>query len=396
MLLLLALLFVWVPGAPKNSPPLSTSDRKVAHIRFELNGNHIYIRARINSSQLLWFVLDTGADHSVINLKRTRELGLKTGEATRATGAGGSVESAQVHDVTFDLGPVQLSNLSVATFPLESIEATSGHPMDVILGSEFFGKFVVEIDYETQILTLYDPAEFEYRGAGTSLPLTFFDNHPYVRATITPSGRKPIEGEFVIDLGSNFALTLLPSFIAANNIMQTIPKTIVSRGRGVGGEVTVSIGRIQSLQLDKFRLDSPITMLPANGTFAREGKAGNIGSAILRRFRVIFDYSHKRMILEPNKFYSDPLDYDMSGIALTARPPDFRNISVLRVIASSPATDAGILPNDEIIAVNGRPVSAIGLTPLRELFKRDGQTYSLSINRGGQTLELKLKTRRLI
>jgi hypothetical protein len=39
----------------------------------------------------------------------------------------------------------------------------------------------------------------------------------------------------------------------------------------------------------------------AEGSPAGEGLAGHIGLGVLREFKVIFDYSRRRMILEPLK-----------------------------------------------------------------------------------------------
>ncbi len=370
--------------------------QRVTRIPFELNGNHIYIKGRLNNSQPLWFVLDTGANSSVINTARARELGFKIEEGFNATGAGGTVESGRVSGININLGEVSLNNLTVAVLPLDSLEDSAGRRMDAILGYELFKNFIVEIDYESNQIKLSEPKGFVYRGAGESLPLTFTHNHPYVRASIRLAGREPIEGEFVIDLGSNFAVTLLPSFIEQQGILKSIPKTIQTRGRGVGGEVEMPVGRIESLQMGRFKIDRPVTVLPPSGTFGSEGKAGNIGSAIMRRFKIIFDYSRRRVILEPNKDFSNPFEFDMSGLALMTNSPLFQSVRVLRVIKDSPAAEAGIQPHDEITAINNRPAAEFQLMQLREMFKRAGQTYLLEIKRGDEKLKLTLKTRKLI
>ncbi len=372
------------------------AEPKVARIPFEMNGNHIYIQGRVNNSGPLWFILDTGAYNSVINQERAEELGLKLQEGFHATGAGGTVESSRVSGVTFDFGNVAISNLTVSTLPLNYLEDTSGRRMDVILGSELFKKFVVEIDYETKHLNLHDPQTFTYKGSGETLPLAFFDNHPYVRASIELPGREPIEGEFVIDLGSNFAVTLLPSFIKQHDLLKSVGKTVMTRGRGVGGEVQMPIGRINSLQLGRFQLNNPVTVFPSRGTFGRDGKAGNIGSAVMSRFKLIFDYSRARMIFEPNKKFSEPFEYDMSGLALTTKSPQFQGIRVLRVLDDSPAAEAGFKQNDEIVAINNRPAAKLQLMQLREMFRKAGREFQMEIKRGDESLKLKLKTRRLI
>lgn len=398
---LCAMLFVWaLPARERVSQSVKDArtgaEQKVTRIPFEMNGNYIFIQGRVNDSEPLWFILDTGANTSVINAGRARELGLKIQEGFHATGAGGTIDSAIVRGISLNLGEVKINNLTVGVLPLNSLEDVTGRSLDVILGAELFKNFVVEVDYETSHLNLYEPKDFDYKGKGEILPLAFTHNHPYVKASIALPGREPIEGEFVVDLGSNFAVTLIPSFIEKNQILKSVPKTIRSRVRGVGGEVELPIGRINGLQLGRFHIDNPVTTLPSSGTFGAEGKAGNIGSAIMRRFKLIFDYSRQRMILEPNKNYSEPFEYDMSGLALVTNSPLFKSVRVQRVIDNSPASEAGIKPDDEIISVNGRPASEYRLMRLREMFREEGRVYELRLKRGDQEMTVKLKTRKLI
>ncbi len=398
---LCAMLFVWaLPAREGVSQSVKVArdgvEQKVTRIPFEMNGNYIFIHGRVNDSQPLWFILDTGANTSVINAGRAHELGLKIQEGFHATGAGGTVDSAIVRGVSLNLGEVTINNLTVGVVPLNALEDATGRSLDVILGAELFRNFVVEIDYETNQLKLYEPKDFDYKGKGEILPLAFTHNHPYVHASITLPGREPIEGEFVVDLGSNFAVTLIPSFTEKNQILKSVPKTIMSRVRGVGGDVELPIGRINSLQLGRFRIDNPVTTLPSSGTFGAEGKAGNIGSAIMRRFKLIFDYSRQRMILEPNKNFSESFEFDMSGLALVTNSPLFKSIRVQRVLNNSPASEAGIKPEDEIILINGRPASEYRLMRLREMFRDEGRMYELRLKHGEQERTVKLKTRKLI
>ena len=58
------------------------------------------------------------------------------------------------------------------------------------------------------------------------------------------------------------------------------------------------------------------------GVAGRNGRQGNLGSGILRRFKVIYDYSRNQMIVEPNKFARDPFGTAMhSTAAMTAPVP---------------------------------------------------------------------------
>ena len=389
------------PVAPAAPAPQAAAEarpraRRITRIPFELNGNSIYLQLRVNTSRLLWFALDTGAYNSIINTPVMQSLNLKTDGGGVATGAGGRVESLRLSGVNFDVGGAPLRDLSIAALTLTPLENSTGRAMDGILGAEFFRRYVVEIDYDASEISLYEPATFEYAGRGESLPLSFYDNHPYVRAKVELPGREPVEGEFVIDAGSNLALILLPSFVEEHKLRDAVPQTLKTYGRGVGGEVVLPLGRASRLRLGGFSVERPVTAFPPAGTFGRADKAGNIGSAILRRFRVIFDYSRSRVILEPNKQFDAPFEYDMSGLSLVTEGPAFQVVRVLRVLPQSPAEEAGLRQGDEIVTFGGRPAGEYKLSALREMLKRAGGKYSLQVRRGAETLSVELKTRRLI
>lgn len=370
--------------------------QRITRIPFELNGSLIFLQLRVNTSRLLWFALDTGAYSSIINTTALESLNLKTDGGGMAMGAGGPVESARLSGVNFDVGGAPLRNLNIAALALTPLENTTGRAMDGILGAEFFRRYVVEIDYDANEISLYEPATFEYAGRGESLPLSFNDNHPYVRAKVELPGREPIEGEFVIDAGSNLPLILLPSFVEAHKLRDALPQTLQTYGRGVGGEVSMPIGRAARLRLGGFSVERPVTALPPAGTFGRADKAGNIGSAILRHFKVIFDYSRSRVILETNKQFNAPFEYDMSGLSLVTESPAFQVVRVLRVLPHSPAEEAGLKQGDEIVTFGGRPAGEQKLSALRDLLRQADKKYSLQIKRGAETVSVELKTRRLI
>ena len=368
----------------------------VAQIPFELNGNQIFLRTRVNGSEPLWFGLDTGASGSVINTATAEALGLKMEGGGRTTGAGGQVQSSTVRGVRLDIGGARLEGLDAMTLTLTSIENAMGHRMDGILGSEFFRRYVVELDYERLLINLYEPAGFEYKGRGESLPLTFALNHPYVHAKVAMPGREPVEGKFVLDTGSNFPLILLDSFVKEKRLAESLTKTLKVTGRGVGGEVSMPVGRTGRLLLGSYSLENPVTSFPQTGWFAREGAAGNIGNAILRRFKVTFDYLRSRMFLEPNERFSAPFEYDMSGLQFVTESPSFKTVTILRVLSDSPAAEAGLRQGDEVVSIEGRPVTDFKLAALREMLRQPDRRYALQIRRGTETLSAELRTRRLI
>lgn len=382
--------------ARRGSAAHPAAGRPVAQVPFEMNGNSLFLQARVNGSRPCWFILDTGAAVSVLNLTSVRSLGLRGGAAGTLQGAGGVVQSTRVAGVTFDVGGALLEDLSVAAIPLTPFENSGGRVLDGILGYEFFRRYVVEIDYEARRLTVHEPAGYAYAGRGESLPLDIKNNHPHVRARLTLPGRAPLEGEFVIDAGASLPVTLLPSFIERHKLRDSLPPTHTVYGRGVGGEVPLPVGRAESVRIGGFTLAQPVAAFPSAGTFGGEGIAGNIGTAVLRRFKVVFDYSRRRVHLEPAKNFADPFEFDTSGLGLATEGPSFTALKVARVLPGTPAAEAGLRAGDEIVSVEGRPAGGTRLSDLRERLRRPGQTLQFRVRRGAAELDVELRTRRLV
>ena len=374
----------------------SAASQAVAQIPFEMNGNSLFLQARVNGSKPCWFILDTGAAVTVLNVTTVQALGLKARAGGTLRGAGGNVQSTQIKGVTLDVGGARLEDLNVAALPLAQFESAGGRVVDGILGVELFKRYVVEIDYEARQLAVYEPAGYVYAGRGESLPLSIKNNHPHVRAQLKLPGRAPFEGEFVIDAGASMPLVLLPSFTERHGLRDSLPAAHTVYGRGVGGEIRLPVGRAESFRIGSFTLAQPVTGLPSAGTFGSEGLAGNIGTAILRRFKVVFDYSRKRVHLEPAKNFSDPFEFDTSGLGLMSEGPSFNVFKVVRVLPGTPAAEAGLRPGDEIVTVGGRPVTGTRLSDLRERLRRPDQTISIRVRRGAEELDVELKTRRLV
>jgi predicted aspartyl protease len=368
----------------------------VARVPFELSGSSLFIKVKVNGIGPRWFVLDTGALRSVVDASVARELRLETAGPLMARGAAGRVEATALRHVTIETGPARLPDLTATALDLTGIAETIGRRVDGIVGSDLFRRFVVEIDFDQRELTLHEPAGWTPRPGAEVLPLTFLDEHPYVHASVRLPGGAEIAGDFVIDTGSSVPLILSPSIIAGQGLRSSLPPLLGAAGRAVGGALSIPLGRAESLSLGRFKLDRPITGFPSQGMFGREDKAGNIGNAVLRRFRAAFDYARNRVSLEPNGSYSDPYEHDMSGATVVTQAPEFRVRTVQAVIDGSPAKEAGLEPGDTIVALDGRDAAELPLSSMRERFRLPGKTYVLSVRRGERTFTATIVTRRLV
>lgn len=370
-------------------------------IPFELVNRHIVLQIKVDNSRPLSFVFDTGDKVGIIDLDRAKELGLKLGREVKIGGAGsGQLSGATVEGSSWRLVGLDAFSQPISiALPLANLATRFGHDFDGIVGSDFIKQFVVEVDYQTRVMKLYDKDEFAYSGRGEVIPIQFNgQGYPLVDAVVTPIGGTPLKGKFVIDLGSGGSLALHSPFVKSNNLLSPGLKTIKSIGAGgAGGQVNGQIGRIAELDLGSFKITRPTTLFSQDtaGAFASTQLAGNIGQQIMSKFRIVLDYPRERIILEPNKTFTAAFDRAYAGFALRAEDKGYRTFRVTDILENSPASEAGLQKNDLIIRVDETPGNDLTLTKLNEMLEQP-VPRNLTIQRGDQVLKLTITPKKLI
>lgn len=348
----------------------------------------------------LAFILDTGASTTVISDSRARELGLKLEGKTDATTQGGSIEASFVKGISLNLSGVEFPKMTLAAIRLSGLEAGLGRKVDGILGYEIFNRFVVEIDYASRVATFYEPQGYKYSGRGEVIPLRIEDNTPFVVGKIT--GPETIEGSFLIDTGAPGILNIAGPFAAKHKLLDSVPHTIsITSGALLADRSSGKIGRVKSFQVGSFVIKRPVANFSQDtgGTEGNEASVeygGLIGAEILRRFKIIIDYSRARIILEPNRSLSERYEFDMSGMSLAAGSEGFKTFTVRALVENSPATEAALRVGDIITAIDGKSTTKFTLEQIRRMFRQEGRRYSLGVTRNESLLLIKIKTRRLI
>ena len=277
-------------------------------IPFTLRRNVIILPVRIADSRELRIILDTGMHFEgilIYNPDLRDSISLENAIEVEVPGAGaGSASQAIMTDSgTFYAGNVEFTNQHIIVLQNELMR---GFPTDGVTGYSLFGKYVVEIDYDKMIITLHDPERFKVDGSWEYLPLTFKEyNIPWVEAAVNIDGARDIPVSLYIDAASNDALEML----MREEMKFALPENLEDSylGRGLSGDIHGFKGRIHSLRLGSFVLEDVATAFaPAEVRSKQAGADGIIGSGVLRRFNVIFDYKNTRLYLKPNNFLSEP------------------------------------------------------------------------------------------
>jgi hypothetical protein len=231
---------------------------------------------------------------------------------------------------------------------------------DGLVGYEMFRRFGVEIDYERRQLTLTEASKFTPPSGATAITFEFDDRIPIISGALDG-----VPLRMSVDTGARTSLTLNSPFVKAHDLVQKYRAAPLSiTGWGAGGAERAMPARFGTLLLGDIRIDAIAGDLYTGnkGASANPDLGGNLGSGVLKRFVVAFDYDNKKMYLAPNREPMAPDSYDRSGLWLLAHDDKFK---VVEVAAGSAAEQAGLKANDLIVAIDGEAVSKRSLAGWR-------------------------------
>ncbi|MBP8726354.1 MAG: PDZ domain-containing protein, partial [Saprospiraceae bacterium] len=172
-------------------------------------------------------------------------------------------------------------------------------------------------------------------------------------------------------------------------------------GSGLGGLLTGYVGRTGALQMGKYVLREVVSHYMLVETplakAEKQVKNGLIGNLVLERFHVYLDYLSSKLYLKPSKKFDAEMPYDKSGMLIICGGDDLQRYMVGFVVPGSPAFEAGIREDDEILRVNGMPVSMLSLGKVNGLLqKRDGKRIRLLMRRDGSKYKCSFMLRSMI
>ncbi|MBV9959262.1 MAG: retropepsin-like domain-containing protein [Acidobacteria bacterium] len=277
--------------------------RRVARIPFEINeGGHIFLRVRVGGSGPLLFGLDSGAEGTLISTEQATALKLKLEGETQAAGGGeGTVAFSASRNVRLGLAEAAVTLPEVGVVPLKIPSPIAGESVAGILGYDLISRFVVEIDYAAQVINLYEPAGYRYRGRGEAIPIRMLDNNPYIPVTVKLPGMAPFRTMFVLDSGANTDLFFFAPFVKRHRLLSSQQETTEASAVGLGGASRIRIGSATSVRVGRTLIPNPVVHFSqaTRGDDASNIGAGFVGGKLLRRFSiVIFDQKRRRLILE--------------------------------------------------------------------------------------------------
>lgn len=388
-------------GAQANSGRATPARATQSAIPFLFEDARIYVPVSIGRSPPRWFILDTGASSTIIDkaVAKAEHLRVEGSEAVHGAGAGSSDEG-QSSSVALSLGRVPLRIERPAVLDLAHLLGpTSGRAPAGIVGSEFFREHFVDIDFARRRI-LVDPPEAQRKlFYSASVPLTFVEQTPLAHVALRLESGRTVEANALVDLGAKSTFLVPEPFIAREKLKEGVGKSVVTGfGAGVGGDTFYAFSRAARLSfaaVPALGVDRPVIGLSVGGTLRSTWNEGLLGAEFLSHFRIGFDYDHGRLFVGAAR--SLPNEFDRSGLFLVAAGDGLGRITVRGVLKGSPGEKAGLVDEDELIAIDGQDVSGIGLAGIREMLKQPGsRILTIIYRRGNGEHQAKLQLRDLL
>jgi predicted aspartyl protease len=398
----LAWLLAASPAAAQPRPSggfqLVRPGKRAVHFPFITQRNLIIVAVRLNGRGPYNFLLDTGVATSLLTDSALADsLGLTHGTTYRLTGVGGQDSGLTAYEavgVRVELPGILAPRLSwlVLNSDVLDLSGYAGMPVKGILGSELFHSLVIAIQPQQNRIVAYDPAQFRApRGhRWATLPLRLEQYKAYLTAQVeqlpASASAAPLPLKLLLDTGAGHALSLETTADPRLRLPATRLRTDL--GRGLSGLVSGYLGRVASVRLGHYYLPQVLTSFPDSTqvhqrlSAGERSRQGNLGYEMLKRFSIIIDYPHERLLLRSAGALRAPFEYDMCGLDLLATGPNYRRYLVQRVVPDSPAATAGISSGEELMSVNFLPVSSLSITELSRLLRlQDGLQLFLVLRR---------------
>jgi predicted aspartyl protease len=320
---------------------LSTDKIGESIVPSQFKNNLIFIKARINDSEQEYnFLIDTGAFITVINKKIADSMGLeKEAEDTVTDEVGNSRNVDVVVLKSLKIGEIAVQNCGALAADFGNIESF-GIRFDGVIGTNFLRFFLVDIDYEKEMITFSTEQSFLKKlKAGKGLAFTYV-NHDF-RTKLKLADGNLVDA--LIDTGNYSDCLTVP----IKNLEQFKPylncPLIKSQGvitMGAFGGSSAMLSRLNEIQIGVNRINNlPVAFINSDHI--------NISNGFLAHFNVIINYPKKKIFFIRNE--SKPFETNIASFGFVPQYDANGKLYIVGIWEGSPAEKNGLKVGDLII-----------------------------------------------
>ncbi len=277
----------------KGEPSLKISLKK--------EGAYLLAPVKVNGTDVGYFLIDTGAEGTLIDSNICKKLNLPKVSKGTARGVGGTSAMTLKKIDTLSIGDLTLGEHEIAEVNLEELNSLlakrgSSYQLIGLLGASLLSQCPFTLDYESSTITFYDRKSFQPPTKAHMATLSFSNGIPSVKVRI--SGKQ--EAWFGLDTGDAGAIDIgLPFSHQHPELLKKDNMSFYLSG-GIGGLYVGLVGTLEYLEVFGEKLERVEAAFPRFQPLPREGlyRAGELGQKFLKEFRLTLDYQQKRLWAE--------------------------------------------------------------------------------------------------
>ena len=410
-------------------------------IPFKFINNLIFIPVSINGEELT-FLLDTGVEQTILfSLDEKNEVKLFDVEKLKLKGLGSkeAIDAYKSSRNKLEIKDFVDYNHEIYIVLDQEFNFSSqvGIPVNGIIGYNFFRNHIVEINYDRKKITVYSHSnkkiDSRLQKKFIKEPITIEDKKPYCISNIK-MGEQTIPAKLLVDTGNSDAVWV---FLNKTDKIKLPEKNIQDYlGRGFSGSVFGKRARMSSFEFGKKTFSFPLITFPDSTSVKSvnfvPNRIGSVGSEIISRFTIVFDYLNNAIYTKPDSQINLPFHFNMSGIEVEhsglewvketidekqnqgikvytdASEENLQNSLKIRftlkpifkiasVRVGSEAEKAGIKVGDRIVKINHQLSHGYTIEMINELLRsEEGKTIEMEVERDNKTYKFKFQLKKII
>jgi hypothetical protein len=269
-------------------------------IPFTYVDNRIVIECKLDGQGPFTMILDTGSPSIAVTPETAARLAVAVRDAGTVTGAGNNAaKNGRATIARLSLGNLTFKGLDADVLDLTEIRTKLHFPrLDGIIGYPVLKQFATLVDVDDKTITFAASAPPAPPNARTT---RFEGVLPEIHAVIDG-----FAGKVLVDSGDRSSLTLFGPFAKQNGFFGRYPsRENIVTGYGLGGPVYADVFTLPSLDVFGTHLTGVVTRASrqTGGVFASTSDSASIGTGVLKRFNIVYDYPHNTIVTWPSKYF---------------------------------------------------------------------------------------------
>ncbi len=377
--------------------PLLGGKNKVV-IPITYSNGFIYTELRINKLPPLRFIIDTGAEHTILFDKIYMDLlGLSPDTPIKIVGSDLSktLEGLIYRNIglEFKNTPPNPTDIVVLDQMNINFKDIIGEEIYGIIGMSFFKHMIVQVDYKRKKLIIKHPNQIDIPKGFSEIECLYFRNKPHILLTANDSSRV-----MLVDTGANVGSILY--YKDQNTIPTSIPAGNI--GNGLGGSLKGYVGFLENQKISEIEIGKLLCLYQKQDSLFQKiqkqfKRHGALGNRFLNQFDWIFDFHREKVYLRKNEKFKFEPQYNMSGMDIHVFGGALNQFFISSINEGSPADKVGLKRGDIIKNINGLPYLFLHINKIYNIIsKKEGKRIKVIVERKGVRIKKRFKLDRYL